>query len=130
MLLLQNQLPIFLSHFPDQGSTKSMIHFIQSMLTGDFRQFDYGPTKNPEIYNGSCKPPKYDLSKVKVPTIIFWSWNDNFATPNDVKKTASDLPNLKASIEIPHCAFNHIDYAIAKDADTFIYKKILKFMSV
>ena len=52
------------------------------MISGIFRQFDYGsPTDNEEHYGpGVTAPPEYDLSKITAPVVFFWGENDNLAT--------------------------------------------------
>ena len=55
-----------------------MLHYGQSIATGDFRQFDYGAEINMAKY-GSEIPPDYDLSKVKAPTAIYYGDNDFLA---------------------------------------------------
>lgn len=45
------------------------------MFLASFQQFDNGAEENLKLY-GTKEPPKYDLTKVKVPIAIFHSEND------------------------------------------------------
>ena len=49
-------------------------HFVQSMLSGKFRQYDY-KGKNMKIYN-STSPPEYDLNNVKVAIYLYHAEDD------------------------------------------------------
>lgn len=49
-------------------------HFVQSMLSGKFRQYDY-KKKNMKIYN-STSPPEYDLNNVKVAIYLYHGEDD------------------------------------------------------
>lgn len=55
---------------------------------GKFEQFDYGRTKNMEIY-GTYDPPIYPLSEFRVPVYIIRSENDLLST-KEVKNELID----------------------------------------
>lgn len=57
-----------------QISSMQLTHFIQSMLSGKFRQYDY-KDKNLKIYN-STTPPEYDLNNVKIPIYLYHGEDD------------------------------------------------------
>lgn len=68
-------LPKILQHVPAGTSTKTVIHFNQEIMSGKFRQYDYGFKKNWMIYNAS-EPPDYSLFNITVPIALFYADND------------------------------------------------------
>lgn len=77
---------------------------------------------------GSTQPPKYDLEKIKVPIIIFYSENDFLTDPADVKKLIDRLSNVRETRKIEYSKFNHIDYLWGRDAKTLLYNAVLKVL--
>lgn len=73
---------VYIDHTPAGTSTKNVIHWAQMVSSGKFCKYDYG-SQNQEVY-GQPTPPEYDISKVKIPTVIFYSENDWLADPQDV----------------------------------------------
>ncbi len=67
--------------YPNYSSVKCYAHYAQSTSTCKFRQYDYGPTRNLNLYN-SKEPPRYKLENIRAPLIFFYSDNDNMAPPN------------------------------------------------
>lgn len=53
-----------------------------STVADDFRNYDYGITENYKRYKQKT-PPSYDLKKITVPIILFYSEND-MVTPKEV----------------------------------------------
>ncbi len=74
---------LFFSHVPDSVSTKTLVHFLQLIKSGEFRNFDYGSSyENKKRYGQDFnEPPVYNISKISTPMIFVWSDNDNLATP-------------------------------------------------
>lgn len=73
---------VFLGHFPSGTSLKDLTHFAQAVRDKTFAHFDYGTTKNVQIY-GVEKPPSYDLSKIRNKICLFVGKNDRLATVAD-----------------------------------------------
>jgi len=73
-------LPNIISKGQDNLGWKQVIHYGQNILRCGFHKFDYGARENLRKY-GSPEPPQYDLSKVQVPTYIFYGDGDNLITP-------------------------------------------------
>lgn len=149
-------IPIFLGHFPGGAATKQLLHYAQSFnkgivhlslpqigfiafccltskicfqFSGYFRQYDYGKSKNKEIY-GTPEPPDYDLSRINVPIFLHYSKNDFFAAVEDVEHLATGLGDaLEEKILIPYEKFNHLDYIIATEAPTLVYDKVIDIMN-
>ncbi|KAK1137188.1 hypothetical protein K0M31_001712 [Melipona bicolor] len=120
----KSMLPLILGHFPAGSSAKQIIHYGQNVLSGSFRKFDHGPTKNLKIY-GSTQPPKYDLEKVKTPITIFYSENDFLTDPTDITKLTDKLPNVTEIRKIEYLKFNHVDYLWGRDARMLLYNAVL-----
>jgi len=119
------QMPVILSHTPSTGSTKSGIHFLQSVSSGRFRQYDHGIIGNIRKYK-QFSPPDYPLEKVSTPVTIFWAENDLLCHPNGIKKLEEELPNVVASVKVNSTKFTHIDFLFAKDANKLVYQHIIK----
>jgi len=87
------------------------------------KYFDYGFFGNLKQYR-QISPPKYDLSQMKVPTVLYYGANDWLADLKDVAYLLKNLPNLveKNLIE----PYNHMDFVWGVNADDQIYNKIIK----
>lgn len=55
-------------------SERQAKHYLQSIYSGNFRQYDYGE-KNIRVY-GSMTPPDYELNKVLIPIFIYYGGHD------------------------------------------------------
>ncbi|XP_029164936.1 lipase 1-like [Nylanderia fulva] len=120
-------LPFIVSHLPAAVSVKTVVHYVQVIQSGKTRQYDYGPTKNLMIYK-SVEPPEYNLSSITLPMAIYYSNNDLFADPIDVKRLYNLLPNVIDMYEVPRPSFNHAGFIWAKDAPKLLYERVLKIM--
>jgi lysosomal acid lipase/cholesteryl ester hydrolase len=78
LMNFQTALPSFYTNYADVIGTKCVIHYSQNMndAVPRFRMFDYGPSKNKDVYNAST-PPEYDLTKFTVPSVIYYGRGDN-----------------------------------------------------
>lgn len=72
--------PVITGHDPAGTSSHTVIHFLQLMKSGKFRQFDFGKRGNVREY-GNEEPPEYDLSKVTPKVALFYGENDWLAVP-------------------------------------------------
>ncbi|XP_014270326.1 lipase 3 [Halyomorpha halys] len=125
--LNQTLLPVIFGHLPAGTSTASLVHYGQSMQTGDFRMFDYGPEGNKRIYKTNI-PPRYDIEKITAPSAFFTGANDLLAVPTDVTKLVNRMPNLVMVYKVPFPAFNHMDFLFASDVMNLLYEKVLKIL--
>lgn len=71
----QTLVPEIWKGFPAGTSMKLLDHWLQQMEVNEFRKYDYGSVINNNVY-GTAKPPYYDISRIKVPTAVFWGPND------------------------------------------------------
>ncbi|CAH0713078.1 unnamed protein product, partial [Brenthis ino] len=121
-------LPVIFGHLPSGGSSKQMIHFLQNVVSKEFRKYNYGMKRNLKQY-GSRTPPKYALHRVTAPVSLFYSDSDWLAHPDDVDLLYNKLPNAIDIYKIPLHTFNHLDFILAKDLKILIYKRLRKLLS-
>ncbi|XP_029170659.1 lipase 3-like isoform X2 [Nylanderia fulva] len=120
----KSMLPLIFGHFPAGAAMKQIVHYGQSIISGNFRKYDYGAKANLKLY-GSTQPPKYNLERVKVPVAIFYSDNDLLTHYTDVQKLINRLPNVIEVKKVPYEKFNHIDFLWGRDARTLLYNRIV-----
>lgn len=104
--------------FPNEASTKEFYHYGQLVKSGNFQEYDYGSTKNQQMY-GSSTPPLIDLSKVGtnnpgVPVAMFVGAEDDLADPLDTKWAADQIGTPVIHYEvIPN--FDHGSFCMGMD---------------
>lgn len=104
----------YLKHFPAGTSAKDMIHFSQLVKSQQFQRFDYGTAGNQARY-GSQNPPAYDLSKLAVPTALFFGQSDAWVTPKDAHRL---LDQIRPEILVSHKffpEFSHSTWQIGRE---------------
>lgn len=100
---------------------------------------------------GTVNPPKYDLSKIKVPISLMYSADDWLssvevitsslrAAPRrryrlilcfvlqDVQMLVQDLPNVYEIFKVPVHPFNHLDFMWAVDVKVLVYDETLRIL--
>ncbi|XP_055590800.1 lipase 3-like [Uranotaenia lowii] len=117
----------YMGHAPAGASTKQLMHFVQLVRSGLFRQFDYGKKGNLQTYS-NWKAPQYNFSNSKAPVQIFYGLNDWMVHPRDVEEFSRMLPNLLEAAPIVDKKFNHLDFLMAKNARQQVYDKMLPVM--
>ena len=97
------------------------------MKAGDaFRKYDYGPEKNPQIYQGSLTPPNFNLSSITTPIYIFYGDGDKLIAKEDVLKLVDVLPSADGNIfEVNYPGWNHNDFVYAIEAKKLVYDNII-----
>ena len=120
------RLPVYISHEPDGTSVKNMIHFAQGVQSNVFRAYDYGSAQKNQLHYNQTTPPEYDVSRVNIPTALFWSGKDWLADPIDVTYLLDNLQNLVYEKYIPD--YNHLDFVWALTANQMIYADLLTIM--
>ena len=88
--------------------------------------YDYGTARENKKYYNQTMPPEYELSKVNVPTALYWAQNDWLADPKDVQYLRENLPNIVDDLDIQ--IFNHLDFIWAINAKHLLYDRIIKLM--
>lgn len=120
-------IPVIFAHFAGQTGVNQAMHFGQLIRSGKFQKFDFGESGNLNRY-GQKTPPAYKLENAKVPVSVYYSENDWFVVPEDVKKLISELPNVALDYLIPHQKFNHGDFSCGIDARRLVFNKVLEMM--
>ncbi|XP_009913796.2 lipase member M [Haliaeetus albicilla] len=119
-----SRLDVYLAHFPDYTSVKTLLHWGQTAKTGEFKQFDYGE-KNQEKYNQTT-PPLYRIEDMRVPTAL-WSGGEDWVNPPP--ETQRLLPRITNIIRHEHFAdWNHFDHHWGQDAPQRMYKQMVALM--
>uniref|UniRef100_A0AC34R737 Lipase n=1 Tax=Panagrolaimus sp. JU765 TaxID=591449 RepID=A0AC34R737_9BILA len=98
---------IYMDHTPAGSSTKNVVHWAQMVASGKFCKYDYG-TKNQEFY-GQPTAPEYNISKLRIPTYLYYSADDWLADPLDVE--GNIIPKLNKTVlkESNHLGvYNHL----------------------
>ncbi|KAJ8730003.1 hypothetical protein PYW07_017041 [Mythimna separata] len=121
--LNMTQLPVIFSHQPSGASIKQVEHYSQAVLSGKFRRFDHGETKNVEKY-GSKMPPEYPVENITTPIVLFYSDNDWLVSYDDTEALRKRLQNVVEMYQVPYPHFNHVDYLFAKDVKTLVFNKL------
>jgi len=119
----QETFPVFMGHFPSGTSVKDLTHFAQNVRSKVFAQYDYGATKNMQLYNQNTAP-EYDLSKIQNKVCLFVGKDDILATPTDSRILNQTL--TKAGMSHWYNEYDnmgHITFFLPKD---FTYNNDLK----
>ncbi|XP_057334103.1 lipase 1-like isoform X1 [Microplitis mediator] len=125
--LIDSTLQPILSNFPAGTSSKNIRHFLQGITSQTFSKYDYGETKNLEIYNSS-KPPEYNLSRVTSPVALIYSEGDWYTDPMDVDALSEQLPNVVDKYKVSYQKFSHMDFLWAKDAKSLVYDHVIELV--
>jgi pimeloyl-ACP methyl ester carboxylesterase len=88
--------------------------------------FEYGsPSENMKHYNQST-PPLYDISKIQVPTALYYGQNDWLADVNDVDFLKKSLPNIVDDLNIK--IYNHADFIWGTNTKEVLYDRMIQLM--
>lgn len=123
--LNMTRFPVYMTHTPAGTSAQNMVHFGQLIDHGEFKWHDYGFIKNLFHYR-STRAPLYDVSKMEVPTVLFWGGKDTLADPDDVHAMIPKLKNLRGNYFHPD--MDHLDYIWGLNAPELIYEPIIRMM--
>ncbi|EDS40259.1 lipase 1 [Culex quinquefasciatus] len=107
------------------GSTpKQLDHYRQLILSGCFRQYDYGTAKNVQRY-GTRTPPEYQLAKISTsPVILHYGGRDGVVSPRDVQRLGQQLSRTTKVRLVSYEQFAHRDFLGPKKATIEVYPKI------
>ena len=102
-------------------SIYTLLHYSQMICKKNFQAYNWTKeAENMRRYDIS-QPPLYSLSNVKVPTVIFWSNRDAFASIADVERLQRELPHVQNVHKVDFC---HIDYLWGERAEFELYRPI------
>lgn len=78
-----SRVQVYMGHFPSGTSLRTLDHYGQTIKGGEMRRYDFGKTKNQQIY-GQAAPPIIDLTNIKkVPIAMFVGTKDELADVDD-----------------------------------------------
>ena len=83
----------------------------------------FGDEKNKKVY-GSSAPPRYDITKVEVPSYLYFGSIDNTSKMDDGQYIIDRLPNVKEVVNIE--GFDHWDFPFGKRAPAECYSALVK----
>ncbi|OQR70799.1 gastric triacylglycerol lipase-like [Tropilaelaps mercedesae] len=109
----------------NRGQTRRLFLFVglSSALASAFMSSQIGN----DGY-GQATPPEYDTRNIhEVPIALYWSSNDWFGDPADVKVLEERLPSLKRVYEVPDSKFTHLDFVFGIRAAELVYADMLDF---
>ncbi|NXA04311.1 LIPM Lipase, partial [Sapayoa aenigma] len=119
-----SRLDVYLAHFPDYTSVKTLLHWGQTAKTGDFKQFDYG-SKNYEKYNKSS-PPFYRIEDMTVPVVLWSGGKDWVNPPPETQRLIHRLTSVIRHEHFPN--WNHFDHHWGLDAPWRLYRHMVTLM--
>ncbi|XP_050299836.1 lipase 3-like [Anthonomus grandis grandis] len=107
--------------------TKEMIHYLQEINSGYFRQYDYGNETNLERY-GSIEPPSYDVSQITTPLAIYYGKADYLGTVEDIEYLLPQLTNADIMDQYL-LEFEHLGFLTARDVHELLYDRVLDLIN-
>ncbi|CAB3983685.1 Hypothetical predicted protein, partial [Paramuricea clavata] len=125
--LNKTRLPVYVSHTPAGTSAKNIIHYGQMVESGKCQRFNYYDEKENLVHYNKTEPPTFNMSNVRVPTVLYYGSNDWLADPHDVTLLAKALPNVVHIEEIPK--WEHLDFIWGLDAARLVYKPLIKYLN-
>jgi len=125
--LNQSRLPNYFGYEPFPTSVKNMAHWLQSIRSGTFAKYDYGPLGNQYKY-GQSTPPNYNLENfpTTVPLCLFTGGIDGLADPTDVQRLKNELPMNTTTCVVTVPNYGHLDPLLGYNATQQIYPILLQ----
>nr|XP_022912341.1 lipase 3-like [Onthophagus taurus] len=124
----ENMVPVFATHVPAGSSKEQFVHYGQEIISGHFRQFDFGMIRN-LIHYGQITPPDYNTRAITAPVALYYAASDSFAAIVDVQRLANELPNLAKNYLVPDPSFTHVDFLLSENVVELVYNDIIDLMS-
>ncbi|XP_043269208.1 uncharacterized protein [Venturia canescens] len=121
-----SMLPRLLNHYPQGTSIETLLHYRQIVMSGKFKQYDFGPMSNYLRYK-SFAPPEYPLENITAPLVLYYAPNDPYTTKKDTEAVLTKIPNA-ISREIPYSNFGHLDFLFLKDTKRLLYDDVIEVL--
>lgn len=120
-------IPEIIAIAPAGSSLRQVLHYLQEYLSKRFREWDYGPSMNVDIY-GSEEPPDYPVKRIRVPMYLYFSKNDFLSSEVDVERMAQEVPKgmVKEKYLNPDHKFTHLDYLYGLNSKETVYNRVLE----
>ncbi|CAG5013314.1 unnamed protein product [Parnassius apollo] len=120
---------VLVGHFPAGTSVKNMAYYGQALNVDVFQKFDYGSSRNLQMY-GTAQPPTFNLSAVTVPIVVIHGRNDFLTSPADVDWVTSHLPNVLENYYVVDPLSNHFDVPYSQFNARNILPTIKKYLKM
>ncbi|CAH2100276.1 unnamed protein product [Euphydryas editha] len=124
--ITSKNLAITYGHLIAGASVKTLAHFGQLIVSGHFQQYDEGLEENIKKY-GTIKPPKYNVSLVSSPVVLFCAENDYLSSLENINVLSSRLPNLVDKYIVPEPTWSHNNHLWGVRATEYVFQKILNY---
>lgn len=121
-----SMLSVLLTAAPAGGSAKELLHFLQNAHSGEFRQYDYGTTRNKIAYNQTT-PPSYNLDAVTTPVALFYGSSDLLVSVIDATRLSVELPECISNNVI--LGANHVDVLWGTSAVELVHKPAINLLN-
>ncbi|KFR11483.1 Lipase member M, partial [Opisthocomus hoazin] len=122
--LNMSQLAVYLAHFPDYTSVKTLLRWGQTAKPEEFKKFDYGE-KNQEKYN-EATPSLYRIEDMTVPTTLWSGWEDWVNPPPETQHSLPHITNLDRQEHFPN--WKRFDHHWGRDAPQCMYRQMVALM--
>lgn len=107
-----------IQHIPNGISVNQLIHYVQLVRFGGFRQFNQS--------NGKTIPTEYNLTHITTPINLFYSIDELTATVESVNRIRSELGNVKLFYAIPIRNFQHVDFIYSRFVREALNDKVVE----
>ncbi|XP_068710633.1 lipase member K-like [Montipora foliosa] len=121
----QSRAPVYFSHILEGTSFKDVVHYTQMIINNRCQKFDYGPTRNKNLYNRATVP-LCRVQDMPTPTLMFVAEKDLLGDVDDNNALKRKIKNL-AHYEVIR-GWNHLDFLYGKDAVNRLYRKLVSIM--
>lgn len=115
---------------PNSASVLQLFHFAQMKMSGNFQAFNYNDVAINRMTYGTSQPPKYNLTKITVPTAIFYSNSDEVSNSTDVLFLHTKLRNVTELYRVPIKDFRHIDFIYSRFVRDVINEKVISTLQM
>ncbi|KAL0480564.1 lysosomal acid lipase [Acrasis kona] len=123
-----DRIPYYLDTLPAGTSMQNIAHWSQAVEFDLFKMYDYGSEKaNTEKY-GFPTPPEYDVSKMKVDTVLYYGGKDTLADSDDVLFFIKKLPEKHLKEVKLLETYGHLDFVWSYKAVRDVYEHIIDYM--
>lgn len=113
------------SNLLTNNSRKELEHYQQLILSGRFRQYDYGQRENMQRY-GTHEPPDYPLWRITRPVVLHYGGRDATVHPRDVEKLSTQFPRTSDVQLIEYDQLIHNDFLVRSEATSAVYPMVVE----
>ncbi|XP_058462269.1 lipase 1-like [Malaya genurostris] len=106
------------------SSRKQLEHYGQLIISGRFRQYNYGSQLNLKHY-GSKLAPDYRLWQITIPVALHYGCLDVTVNPTDVEQLGKVLSKNTSVRFFRYDALDHQDFTARSEASKLVYPNIV-----